>query len=214
MPEPESRRWVQQIFGKGLVPRVIAPASPGFDLARAIDRELTERPGTSGGKMPSLWILQNHGLAWAGSSEKTILAAALTLETKLRDRFHLTEYPAPSPTPVDRTEKSDGRRWYRLRFDHWPQAYWGKTGLFPDFIGHFSTGKSGNLLWINDREVRLAAATRKEAQSHAEVFFAHALLSTIAHQHGWLRPLPPACIRLIRTYVLEGNKSLVRHTQY
>lgn len=209
MPAAESRSLIGAIFGNGMDLRVIAPASPGYDLAQAIHAELKEhspraRPET---KTPSLWILQNHGIAWAGKSEKDILAASNVFEKFLRDRFSLTDFPAPVPTPLNRARARDDRPWYRLRFDAWPRVRWGKIGLFPDFVGHFTTGKDGNLDWVNDREIHFAAASSQERQSHAEVFFAHALLSTIAYLHGWHRPLPPPCIRRIRTYLLEGSKS-------
>ena len=55
----------------------------------------------------------------------------------------------------------------------------------------------------DDRTAHILAATPREIESRAQVFYAHALVSTIARQEGWFRPLPLPAIHAIKLLLLE-----------
>jgi hypothetical protein len=49
----------------------------------------------------------------------------------------------------------------------------------------------------------ILAHSPREIEGHAQVFYAHALVSTIARQEGWFRPLPPDAVHAIKLLLLE-----------
>jgi ribulose-5-phosphate 4-epimerase/fuculose-1-phosphate aldolase len=204
MPEEEARRLAFSLLGEALEFHWIAPAVPGHDLCAKVSENTAAGPT---GQNLSLWILQNHGIAWGSDSDKEILGAVESFEGSLRKRFGLYRHPPPvlEPLAAPQHPTPEGKTWYRVRLPNWPTCRFDTTPVLTDFVGHFDlwSGAPPDFVQADDRTAHILAASPREIEGHAHVFYAHALVSTIARQEGWFRPLPIDAVHAIKLLRLE-----------
>lgn len=207
MPEKEARSIVQNIFGHGIALHFIPPSVPGHELCQKVNENISNGPPLSEGRDLNLWVLKNHGLAWGATTDKNILAASEIFEKLLRNRFGLPRFSLPQIEPLDsnRHPAPAGKTWYRAHLSDWPACHFDTTPGLTDFVGHFDLWSNNppDFIQSDDRTAHILAQSPREIEGHAQVFFAHALVSTIAHQEGWFRPLPLAAVRAIKLLLLE-----------
>ncbi|MBL0058737.1 MAG: class II aldolase/adducin family protein [Elusimicrobia bacterium] len=204
MPEDEARRLAFSLLGEDLEFHWIPPAIPGHDLCAKTAKHLS---ASRSGKTLSLWILQNHGVAWGSHSDKNILAAVDAFEGPIRKRFGLDRYPPPAIEPLapQRSPRPQGQTWYQVRLPQGPAWEFDTTPALTDFAGHFDLWSDAppDFVQADDRTAHILAASPRDIEGHAQVFYAHALVSTISRQAGWFRPLPPDAVRAIKLLLLE-----------
>jgi ribulose-5-phosphate 4-epimerase/fuculose-1-phosphate aldolase len=199
MPEPEALAWAGEILGPTVEVRLVPPAVPGFELSRAVALSLNAGPRSPA--PVALWILQNHGLAWAGNDRETILSAIAAFEKTARARFGLAGYAPPRFDAVG--DWPAGKSWHRVSLPDWPACDFDTQPVIGDFVGHF--GWPPRILRQTDsRAVDILAASPRELEGHAQVFFAHALVSTLARERGWFRPLTADAVRTLNNFGLES----------
>jgi hypothetical protein len=204
MSEKESGELLQAVLGSRVAVARVPPAAPGFQLARALLSRCADGGVRAKEGRIRLWILENHGLAWAASSPEAILAASAAFEAPLREKFSLRSYPAPVVTPTK--DAADGERWYRVALVGWPACEFDERPLFPDFVGHFGTEAGpGNWVRGDDRTVRIRSKPGRPLEDHVQVFYAHALVSTLSRRRGCYRPLPQPIVQTIREMGLEAR---------
>lgn len=205
LPEAEARRLAAEALGSGVELRLAPPATPGYELGRAVADQLKASPPSAAGESVSLWILQNHGLAWGAATVQSIFSASDRLEVFVRRLFKLDRFPpavsrpataaeAPGPAPA-------GKRWARLEFP-WPRCRFDARPFFPDFAGHFHGDPGANLV-VRDERIAYFLTGEEDRRGREEVLFAQALISTVAHENGCHRPLASEAVRLIQEFVLE-----------
>ena len=204
MPEEEARDLGFSLWGEDLKFCWIPPAIPGHDLcAKVADDSFPAHPGQT----VNLWILQNHGIAWGSDSDKKILGAVDSFEGSLRKHFGLQRYPPPVIKPLASHQRPTpkGKNWYRVDLPNWPACHFDTTPVLTDFPGHFDLWSDAppDFIKADERTADILAATPREIEGHAQVFFAHALVSTIARQEGWFRPLPSDAVHAIKLLSLE-----------
>lgn len=209
MPEKEARAIVQNIFGNGITPHFIPPSVPGHELCQKVNESISNSPTPVEGQGLNLWVLQNHGLAWGAATDKKILAASEKFETPLRERFGLPRFSLPHFEPLDsgRHPAPEGKAWYRAHLSDWPACHFDTTPVLTDFVGHFDLWSNNppDFIPIDNRTAHILASSPRDIEGHAQVFFAHALVSTLAHQEGWFRPLPLAAAHDIKLLLLEQS---------
>jgi ribulose-5-phosphate 4-epimerase/fuculose-1-phosphate aldolase len=204
MPQEEARQWASRVWGEEIRLCWIPPAVPGHDLCARVARSIALG---SPGQTENLWILQNHGIAWGGETDEEIFWAVDAFEGPLRNRFGLHRYPAPQVEPLDSHDypTPQGKTWYRVELAGWPQCRFDTTPVLTDFVGHFDLWSDAppDFIQADDTTAHILAASPREIDGHAQVFFAHALVSTIARQEGWFRALPAEAIHAIKLLSLE-----------
>jgi ribulose-5-phosphate 4-epimerase/fuculose-1-phosphate aldolase len=209
MPEKEARAIVQNIFGPQSSIHFIPPSVPGHELCQKVNERISKNPPPVEGQDIHLWVLQNHGLAWGAATDKNILAASGKFETPLRKRFGLHRFSLPQFEPLDsnRPPAPEGKTWYRAHLSDWPACHFDATPVLTDFVGHFNLWSNDppDFIQSDDRTAYILAQSPREIEGHAHVFYAHALVSTIAHQEGWFRPLPPTAVQAIKLLLLEQS---------
>jgi ribulose-5-phosphate 4-epimerase/fuculose-1-phosphate aldolase len=194
MPARLAIGTVQKFCGNKLNVQILSPKLPGCELTQTMlkSKRHTNAP-------LSLWILQNHGLVWAGSSTEKIWFASAKLEKGLRALLKIQEYPHPhrlaSKSCKERLPRSSMLHPLLstdLCFCHWPVCTFDFRPLFPDLVIYFDlwSRKPGDVLRLGERSVRIFAKDKISARDKQEVFFAHVLASTLAMQKGWHKPLP------------------------
>jgi ribulose-5-phosphate 4-epimerase/fuculose-1-phosphate aldolase len=205
MPPPEAAALVEEILGETTSLHRTPPAAPGFELGRAV---AGAPPPSQGHREVSLWLLENHGLVWAADDADVLAHAADRLESALRVRWGLDRYPFPAVSAVPETDAPAPGRWHRVSLDGWPGVDVDDQALIPDFAGHFDLwfGATPNLLFRDRRTVWIRADDERTRRGHTEVFFAHALASTLSRRHGWFRALPLDIIRTVKEFLLEGPR--------
>lgn len=206
LPEAEARRLVTEALGSGIDLRAAPPATPGYELGRAVAEQLKvspQAPAPAGST--NLWILQNHGLAWGAQDIQSILGASDSLEVFVRRHFKLDRFPPALSRPATADEAPgpvpDGKFWARLEFP-WPRYRFDARPFFPDFAGHFHGDPKANLV-VRDERIAYFLTAEEDRRGREEVLFAQALISTVAHEWGCHRPLGPEAVRLIQEFVLE-----------
>lgn len=204
MPEEEARDFCFSLWGEDLKFCWIPPAVPGHELCSKVAENMSNVPP---GQTVNLWILQNHGIAWGSDSHKKILGAVDAFEEPLRKRFGLHRFPPPviEPLASHAHPTPKGKTWYQVRLPHWPQCHFDTTPVLTDFPGHFDLWSDAppDFIKADDHTAHILASSPREIEGHAQVFYAHALVSTIARQEGWFRPLPPDAVHAIKLLSLE-----------
>lgn len=207
MPEKEARAIVSKIFGHRMTLHFIPAAVPGHELCQKVHEIITNGPPPDEGQGIDLWVLQNHGLAWGAATDKNILAASGQFETPLREHFGLHRFSLPRVEPLDpnRHPAPEGKKWYRAHLSDGPACRFNTTPVLTDFVGHFDLWSNNppDFIPIDDRTAHILTSSLREIEGRAQVFFAHALVSTIAHREGWFHPLPLAAVHAIKLLQLE-----------
>lgn len=204
MPKEEAQKLGFSLWGEDLKFCWIPPAVPGHELCSKVAENMDNAPP---GQTVNLWILQNHGIAWGSDSDKKIQGAVESFEGSLRKRFGLHRYPparfAPLTSHGHPTPK--GKIWYQVSLPGWPACRFDTTPVLTDFPGHFDLWSDAppDFIKADDHTAHILAESPREIEGHAQVFYAHALVSTIARQEGWFRPLPPDAVHAIKTLRLE-----------
>lgn len=206
LPGEEARTLVLETLGSGAEVRFAPPATPGYELGRAVAEELKKNPWPPAAeKSVRLWILQNHGLAWGATDIQSVFAASDRLEEFLRRRFELRRFPPAASRPATPAEAPGpapaGKFWARLEFP-WPRCRFDDRAFFPDFAGHFHGDPGANLV-VRDERVAYFLTGDGDREGREEVLFAQALISTVAHERGCHRPMSSEAVRLIQDFVLE-----------
>jgi len=189
----ESQALISSCLGGGIRVRFLPPVLPGLDLALRIEAALDA--GTQKGA--ALWVLANHGLIWACDSLWELGMARAVFEDFFRSYFGLRGYSLPHPlgAPGCRDRKGalgadlPGTR--ILCLCRWPRCHFDLRPLFPDFAAYFgSEAGTAGLHQVSERAVRVPATNGGRFEDCRELFYAHALASTIAAGLGVLKPLP------------------------
>ncbi|MBL8024596.1 MAG: class II aldolase/adducin family protein [Elusimicrobia bacterium] len=209
MPVEEARKWVAENSGGTVSLHHVAPAVPGHDLCVKVAEGIANDPPPTQGNGIPLWILQNHGVAWGATTDKNILAASEKFEGPLRERFGFHRFSPPRIEPLDpnRHPGPEGKIWYRAHLSEWPICHFDTTPVLTDFVGHFDLWSDAppDFIQTDDHTANILAQSPREMEGHAQVFYAHALVSTLARQEGWFRPLPPHVVQAIKRLELERS---------
>jgi rhamnose utilization protein RhaD (predicted bifunctional aldolase and dehydrogenase) len=207
MPEKDARSIVDTIFGHRMTLHFAPPSVPGHELCQKVKERISNGPIPVERRDLSLWVLQNHGLAWGTETDQSLLSAVSEFEGVLRNRFGLHHYSQPQIEPLNLKSHPapEGKTWYRAHLSDWPACRFDTTPLLTDFVGHFDlwANRPPDFVQADDRTAHILASSPREMEGHAQVFFAHALVSTIAHQEGWFHPLPTLAVHAIKLLLLE-----------
>jgi len=186
LPEAAVRKKITNALGCAIDVYLVPVCVPGADLTlRMRGRKRADRP--------CLWILKNHGIVWGAQTAGEVRALSARFERAFRYQFGLSRYETP------RWVKS-GSELFSWNVFRWPECRFDLRPLFPDFVVYFSLWGRGkiDLLQTSPRSLKVAARDAKSFRTKSETLFAHAVVSTAAHQCGLpLRRLPRGIIRAI-----------------
>lgn len=202
IPAGEARERIRRALGPGVSVRTVPPSVPGAELTVEFDRILRN----GGGGSASLWLLKNHGVVWGAASVSRLLALSRRFEKRFGAAFKLPRYPMPheAGSRECRMEgrEEPGRR--TLCFCRWPSCRFHPRALFPDLVVYFhhANGWGPELKKVSSRRVSILAKNDEDFRNKTEVFFAHALVSTLSRPGG-LRALPPAVAKAIAGLTTE-----------
>jgi len=192
LPEKERASVLETVVTKETHVLVAPPTVPGFELTQSVERLSFKK------NRPHLVILENHGLAWGGESVDELLMRIHSFEKILRERFGLKDFFPPS------VESTENENWHRVHFPSWPRCEFDTRPLIGDFVGHFDTS---NFIQESPRSALIKESSPRLLEGHAQVLFAHAVVSTLAQEHRCFRPLPPRIIHTIREQELYKPKN-------
>jgi hypothetical protein len=97
---------------------------------------------------------------------------------------------------------------FEICFCQWPEFKFDLRPLFPDFVIYFNVrnGRAVNVTQTGDRQIVLHPHQRYTQDDLYEIFYAHALMTTLASQRGQLKPLPRSHIRALQTMETERRR--------
>jgi len=198
-PAERALKRVRRIFGDRVRARLVPACPPGLELTLLV-RKTGGAP--AGGADARLWILRNHGLIWAADGERELLAASRRLERVLRAEYGLHRFPPPHAAGARgcrrRPSGAADASWREFCFCRWPRCRLSLTPLFPDFLIYFHglDGRVSGLELVPPRAFRVRSGGAHPIRDLVEVFYAHALVTTLAGRG--VRPLPGKLLRPIR----------------
>ena len=208
MPERRARTLVGSIWEEPLHVQFVPASIPGYELVR----QMIPDTGFPHREQTHLWIQRNHGLVWSSRSRQALTKNVLRFEHKLRRFFGLSKYSPPhSPGSagcrrhIPQTHRAGKMDEKDLCFCHWPRWSVTLSPLFPDFVIYFdrARGEGRDVEMIAPRLVRIRGASARQRRDKEEVFYVHALVSTIARNHGWLKALPGSVTRALKIMETE-----------
>jgi len=190
----------------------VPPSLPGYGLTAAMTSMANFHR-----KNHRLWVQKNHGLAWTGKSAGDIENRSWKLESVMRRHFEFQKFPFPHAAgsgacrgrASGRSVKGKhGQFCKEICFCRWPVLRFDLAPLFPDFVIYFNLvrGAPKDLYRLSDTLVHLCSSSAPNRQDKEEVFYAHALLHTLAAQNHCLQPLPRTMIRVLKTLETEKHR--------